>query len=267
MPTSEAILIVKRHFVLASDLGDLPHLKTKRRDITMFITKLLKNFIYVVIWIIFVYLVLTYFGCVPTTSPTKYVPLTETPEERYPSLKNVDKVLESLELGSIAFNAPKEIQWNNTAVIELLLSPSFSVDELKDKIQEAGEREGAEIKIANQMGAVLKSSGFEIIELHDDKIQAISFEEITDWKWQITPIKRGEQTLYLTISAILFVNGERMRRKIETFKKEIYIKVTFIQKLGIFIEDKWDWLWGVVLIPLIIWVWKKWKSKKINKAI
>jgi len=41
-------------------------------------------------------------------------------------------------LGNIAFNAPEEIQWNNTAVIELLLSLSFSVDELKDKIQEVG---------------------------------------------------------------------------------------------------------------------------------
>ena len=228
----------------------------------MFITKLLKNFIFVVIWIIFVYLALTYLGC----QPTGYRPPPETTEGYPPSLKNVDKVLESLELGSIAFNTPKEIQWNNTAVIELLLSPSFSVDELKDKIQEAGEREGAEIKIANQMGAVLKSSGFEIIELHDDKIQAISFEEITDWKWQITPIKRGEQTLYLTISAILFVNGERTPRKIESYREKIYIKVTFMQLLSFFIKDKWNWLWSVILVPLIIWIWKKWKSKKMNKA-
>lgn len=113
----------------------------------------------------------------------------------YPSLENVDKALKSLVLGNIAFNTPEEIQWNNTAVIELLLSPSFSVDELKDKIQEAGEREGAEIRVADQMSAVLESSGFKIIELTKE-IQAISFEEITDWKWEITPIKRGEQTLY-----------------------------------------------------------------------
>ena len=226
----------------------------------MFIPKLLKNFIYVIIWVIFVYLALTYLGCQsPPLSPTPS-PLSPTP-----SLENVDKVLKSLVLGSIAFNTPEEIQWNNTAVIELLLSPSFSVDELKDKIQEAGEREGAEIRVADQMSAVLESSGFKIIELTKE-IQAISFEEITDWKWEITPSKPGEQTLYLTISAILFVNGERTPRKIESFKKEIYIKVTFIQKLGFFIKDKWEWLWGVILIPLIIWIWKKWKNKKINKT-
>jgi len=79
------------------------------------------------------------------------------------------------------------------------------------------------------MSAVLKSSGFEIIKLTPET-QAISFEEITDWKWEITPIKRGEQTLYLTISAILFVNEERTPRKIESYRKKIYIKVTFIQK-------------------------------------
>jgi flagellar basal body-associated protein FliL len=189
----------------------------------------------------------------------------EGEEEEYPSLENVDKALKSLVLGNIAFNTPKEIQWNNTAVIELLLSPSFSVDELKDKIQEAGEREGAKIRVADQMSAVLKSSGFEIKEL-TPKIQAISFEEITDWKWEITPIKRGEQTLYLTISAILFVNGERTPRKIESYREKIYIKVTFMQLLSFFIKDKWNWLWSVILVPLIIWIWKKWKSKKMNKA-
>ena len=164
-----------------------------------------------------------------------------------------------------AFNTTKEIQWNNTAVIELLLSLSFSVDELKDKIQEAGEREGTKIRVADQMSAVLDSAGFEIKEL-TPKIQAISFEEITDWKWEITPIKRGEQTLYLTISAILFVNEARTPRMIESFKKEIYIKVTFIQLLGSVIKAKWEWLWGVILEPLIIWIWKKWKGKKMNKA-
>lgn len=189
----------------------------------------------------------------------------EGEKEEYPSLENVDKALKSLVLGNIAFNAPKEIQWNDTAVIELLLSPSFSVDELKDKIQEAGEREGAKIRVADQMSAVLKSSGFEIKEL-TPKIQAISFEEITDWKWEITPIKRGEQTLYLTISAILFVNGERTPRKIESYREKIYIKVTFMQLLSFFIKDKWNWLWSVILVPLIIWIWKKWKSKKMNKA-
>ena len=186
-------------------------------------------------------------------------------EEGYPSLENVDKALKSLVLGNIAFNAPEEIQWNNTAVIELLLSLSFSVDELKDKIHEAGEREGAKIRVADKMSAVLMSSGFEIIKLTPET-QAISFEEITDWKWEITPIKPGEQTLYLTISAILFVNGERTPRKIESYRKKIYIKVTFIQKLGFFIKDKWDWLWGVILVPLIIWIWRKWKGKKMNKA-
>lgn len=186
-------------------------------------------------------------------------------EEGYPSLENVDKALKSLVLGNIAFNAPEEIQWNNTAVIELLLSLSFSVDELKDKIQEAGEREGAKIRVADQMSAVLKSSGFEIIKLTPET-QAISFEEITDWKWEITPIKRGEQTLYLTISAILFVNGERTPRKIESYREKIYIKVTFMQLLSFFIKDKWNWLWSVILVPLIIWIWRKWKSKKMNKT-
>jgi len=193
----------------------------------------------------------------------EYIFLPHWEKGEYPSFENVDKALKSLVLGNIAFNAPEEIRWNNTAVIELLLSLSFSVDELKDKIQEAGEREGAKIRVADQMIAVLKSSGFKIIKLTPEK-QAISFEEITDWKWEITPIKRGEQTLYLTISAILFVNGERTPRKIESFKREIYIKVTFIQKLGFFIKDKWNWLWSVILVPLIILIWKKWKSKKMN---
>jgi hypothetical protein len=232
----------------------------------MFIPKWLKN-------IIFVYLALTYLGCqgcMPSSTPPEegypYEMMEEGEEEGYPSFEDVDKALKSFVEGGIAFNTPKEIQWNNTAVIELFLSPSLSIDELKDKITEAGEREGAKIRVAPTMSAVLESSGFEIKEFQD-KIQGISSVEATKWEWEITPIKRGEQTLCLTISALLSVNGERTPRKIvPTYKKKIYIKVTFIQQLGFFIKDKWDWLWGVILIPLIIWTWKKWKSKKMNKA-
>ena len=73
-------------------------------------------------------LVLTTVNCsvgIPTLPPQEPPPPLDEP------LKAIDQILESLEFGKIAFNAPKRMNIHDTSVIQLLLGVEASINELR----------------------------------------------------------------------------------------------------------------------------------------
>ena len=75
-------------------------------------------------------------------------------------LKAIDKILESLEIGKIAFNAPKQMNLHDTSVIQLLLGVEKSIDELRQRLREEGEVEVANIQVSESMEARLSGQNF-----------------------------------------------------------------------------------------------------------
>jgi hypothetical protein len=155
------------------------------------------------------------------------VPLGDAPPAQMPTpapiptstpLADIDRILEGLDLGSIAFNTPTTLKLGDLAVIQLLLSTEKSIEQLQDAIAAIGEREGAAIRVSNQMQARLSGSGFKI-EAITPETQAVSALNVTEWKWEIEPTKRGPQRLHLTLSVLIYVEGDRTPRAIRTFEK------------------------------------------------
>ena len=67
-------------------------------------------------------------------------PLRPPSEDRFGA---IDRILEKLEFGNIAFNAPKTMNLRDTAVIQVVLGLEIPIDELKRMIEAVGEKEGA----------------------------------------------------------------------------------------------------------------------------
>lgn len=74
------------------------------------------------------------------------------PPER---LGNVDRLLQEMEFGTIVFNAPTNINIDDSPQIQLLLSLAETVEELKKSITEEGEKIGATIRVNDRMEAHL----------------------------------------------------------------------------------------------------------------
>jgi hypothetical protein len=148
----------------------------------------------------------------------------------------------------------------------LLLSPSASVEELRRQIRESGEP-GQQIESAEQiitgseMQARLTGQDFEIVA-NSPEVQAISYKEPTEWTWDISPTESGKKQLHLTITALFEVEGEETTRQIESFDRTISVKVTWNQRLSGFISTNWQWLWTAILVPLVPWLWRKWKQSQ-----
>lgn len=172
------------------------------------------------------------------------------------SLGDVDRLLEGMEFGSIAFNAPTAINIKDSRQIQFLLSLAETAEDLKKAITEEGEKIGATIKVSDRMEARLSGYMFQITAITPE-IQAVSKRQRTEWKWEIKPKEEGRHSLHLTLTALLGIDGRNTPRAIRTFSKSIEVEVTASQRLGIFFSNNWQWLWAAILVPVAGWLWKR----------
>ena len=179
-------------------------------------------------------------------------------------LRNVDHILENLEFGSIAFNAPTTINIEDSRQIQLILSLTEAAEDLKKAITEEGEKIGANIKVSDRMGARLSGYMFQIVAITPE-VQAVSKTQKTEWKWEINPKEEGRHRLHLTLTALLEVDGYNTPRAIRTFSKVIEVNVTASQRVGLFVKNNWQWLWAAILVPVAGWLWKRRKTQ-LTKA-
>lgn len=173
----------------------------------------------------------------------------------------VDRILAKLAFGNVAFNAPKTMNLHETAVIQLLLSLETPIDELKQMVEAAGEKEGEQIRVYDRMQAHLSGPNFAITAITDET-QAVSRSNITEWKWEVKPNSGGRHNLHLTMEVLLSVDGASTPRGIRTFDKVIEVEVAWHQRVGSFFENNWQWLWAAILVPIIGWLWKRKKASK-----
>lgn len=221
-------------------------------------TKVIVGLISAIVLFFFLLMFLTWslkLGAPPDMMPTPLPPL---PEDRFGA---IDRILEKLEFGNIAFNAPKTMNLRDTAVIQLVLGLETPIDELKRMIEAAGEKEGARIRVSDRMEARLSGPNFAITAITPET-QAVSRSEITEWKWEVKPSSDGRHYLHLTLSALLSVDGASTPRAIRTFDKTIEVEVAWHQRLGSFFQKNWQWLWAAILVPIFGWLWKRKKRGK-----
>jgi hypothetical protein len=176
----------------------------------------------------------------------------------------IDRILAKLKSGNIAFNAPKTMNLHQTTVIQLVLGLKKSIEDLKQMIEAPGEKEGVRIQVSDRMEARLSGSDF-AITANTPEIQAVSRNDVTEWKWEVKPSSSGRCYLHLTLSAFLSVDGVSTQRTIRTFDKMIEVEVRWHQRVGSFFERNWQWLWAAILVPITGWLWRRKKASTPEK--
>jgi hypothetical protein len=103
-----------------------------------------------------------------TTQAAKTVPLPPyhvvtrpKPPAQDPLALQIDRALRQLRLG-LAFNAPTSLRQKQSAVIHLIVSVRQTPKQLKPQVPEAGSKEGARVRLSDEMIAHLTGLGFNI---------------------------------------------------------------------------------------------------------
>lgn len=204
----------------------------------------------------------------PMPPPRDQPPVMMPPPEDQPPpdfFSAIDRILERMELGNIAFNAPRLMNLHDTAIIQLMLGFETEIEELKQIIEAEGEIDGERIRVSDRMEARLSGPNFAITAITPE-LQAVSRIEVTEWKWEVKPMSQGRQNLHLTLSAHIGVDGTSTSRVIRTLSKDIKVEVTRRQWIGSFIKKNWQWLWAAILVPIAGWLWKRWNKAKADAS-
>jgi hypothetical protein len=203
---------------------------------------------------------------VPSDAPIAPTALPE-PLSVEEQLARIDALLKQSAKASIAYNAPSEMQINETVTIELLLNPGKSEEELKKEVTEPGTvQTSGEVEITPQMKAELipaNPEAFTVTPLHDDPIQVISGTETTKWSWYLTAKKDGNQKVSIVIYRLLKYESKEDWRVVETYKAYIQIKVTLLTRLK---SLDWKWIVGPILALLAISALWRWYDQRERKG-
>src|SRR3990172_852363 len=133
-----------------------------------------------IVLLLFFVMVLTY-NCMKADAPppNEEADVPAPPPPPPDRLSAIDRLLEGLEIGNIAFNAPRSMNFHDTAIIQLMLGLATPVDELKRMIEAEGEKEGTSIRVSDRMEARLSGPNFAITAITPE-IQAVSRSDVTE---------------------------------------------------------------------------------------
>src|SRR5205823_14748857 len=132
-------------------------------------------------------------------------------------------------------------------------SASHCVAGLEAQREQRIGAESAQVHVSKRMEAHLTGSGFAIEALTPD-LQAITSQQITRWKWEVSPTKLGPQTLHLALSAHIELAGLDAPLVARTFEREIQVDITIPQRVSAFIQTNWQWLWAAIVVPIAVFL-------------
>ena len=124
------------------------------------------------------------------------------------------------------------------------------------------------ITVSPIMSASLVSSkkDFEITPLSTD-IQNIEENGYTEWEWNVSPLKGGENKLKLNVKIRIKEDGNDYYKDITVFERKIKVKSNLGSGIKDFVFNNWEWFMGAIFIPLFQWLWLLWKRKKEEKDV
>ncbi len=177
---------------------------------------------------------------------------TSTPENVPPPtpFDVVDRIVQGLPWGSMAYNAPETMSYGETREIELLLSPTETAEQLQSQLRQPTDAQSANLQVGNRMEAVLTGTGFEI-EALSPPLQAVTSTRPTRWRWRIAPTRYGPQQLNLSLLAHIDVAGDSAPLVVETKDAVIQVEITLVQQVSGFVEANWKWLWATFVFPVV----------------
>jgi hypothetical protein len=168
--------------------------------------------------------------------------------------------------GIIAYNVPQSFKVNKYSTIKLRISKdkkieSVVVGDRNIPIVGTGSNDNVileTIKIDEYITAKLYTDdGFFEVDLISSSNQRISDDGYTEWIWRVRPLKSGTHYIKMLISI--------SEKDIVVYEKNIEVESDFSWSFYNWFVKWWQVIMTTIvtpiLIPLIIWLWKKRKSE------
>jgi hypothetical protein len=139
----------------------------------------------------------------------------------------------------------------DTSLSEVVLTDLSTNQEIKRSRIQVGSYMLVELK-----NDIESDPHFNITKINSTQ-QELDTTLYTTWNFRVEPIRSGESQLNLVISII---NGESKKEIV--YSDKILIKNNITKKILSWWEIEWKWAFSTIIIPIFVFLWKKFKSKK-----
>lgn len=164
--------------------------------------------------------------------------------------------LARLPVGRILFNPPADMKMGRTERVEVRVAQDQATD-LTEGLRGRGAPEIEPIKVSTFMKARLTGDSFEITPLNEAE-QLVAGDTFTEWAWDVTPLRGGDQKLNLIVTVRLQLPsvGEETR-DYPVIDRAIHVQVDPVFSAKRFVGANWQWLISVLAIPIAGWAIKE----------
>lgn len=152
----------------------------------------------------------------------------------------LDQQIQKLKAGTIAFNTPDTMTLEEAQLIHLVLSPTPADVSIQKQVTGGGTVVTAEARYSRVVEARLEGEAFKISTASAAR-QPMSEAEPTEWRWQIVPKVPGTHQLFLSLYAVVLVDGERHERLLKTFERKLSVTVSFSRSPVAFMRHNPAW--------------------------
>jgi hypothetical protein len=161
----------------------------------------------------------------------------------------IDEALKELPTGNILFNPPKEMKVGDEELVEVRITQNIT-ENLTKGLEGRGDPLINETKVSTTMKVRLTGKNFDIAPQNGAE-QIIESDKYTEWKFYVTPLKPGIQTLHLTYYVIISIPGyDGKGKEYEVGDREINVIVNPAR----FLKSNWQFIVATLLtiVGLII---------------
>lgn len=170
-----------------------------------------------------------------------------------------DHVLDQLSAANFKFNVSQtQVQVDDRVHVELAIFPQSQQINIHDELTKIS----GSILVSKVVTVHLTTSdGLTVNNNMIPSSQALDSSEPTTWAWDVTAKHPGNQTMTITVNALVTVDDSKAERHIKTFSSTVAVIITPKQQLKKWFDEYWKWAWTTLLVPLLSWVWKRIKSR------
>lgn len=161
--------------------------------------------------------------------------------------------------GKLIYSIPDTMKLGNTYTLRIRINRDINHLKLTDTLY---KQQVINIKTTSSMEVIVidpsteDSKSFSILKQNSDK-QLIDDSDYTEWVYSVKPLKSGKLKLNIIISIIKNDNKKEI-----VYFNSVYVKSDNVVVVETFWEKYWQWIMSTIIIPFIIFIYKKRKNKE-----
>ena len=184
------------------------------------------------------------------------------PKQKIVHVQNTTISNTSTNMGHVAYKIPTEMKVRNTYQVIVRISKTTATiyENLNGEVRTSTipVTETMEVKLIDPSPDDRKM--FDVIADNDATQLVENNESVTQWSWNVTPIRSGQAHLKVMIAVI--TNGNR---KETVYQDTVNIETNLGKQIPFFIGQYWQWMLSTLVIPFGVWFYNRKKNKDDEK--